>query len=227
MVEFLTDCFQGPALVASTLVCCVMAYWAMVILGAVDLDTFDFHFDLHSDVHLPDVHGPDVHSPDVHLDGGQHSPLSVGMMGLKFFNLGEVPLMVWLTFFAICTWALTMLFDRGLSNVETVEGVTALARNGGISLFLAKFMTQPLKGFFVTPEINKSEDLLGQTCIVTTSEVTTRHGQASYATDASPLVINVRTEDEQYIPHKGETVRIVDFEPERNTFIIQRVPQET
>ncbi|MEZ6148453.1 MAG: hypothetical protein R3B91_24090 [Planctomycetaceae bacterium] len=212
---------------ASTLVCCVMAYWAMVILGAVDLDTFDFHFDLHSDVHLPDVHGPDVHSPDVHLDGGQHSPLSVGMMGLKFFNLGEVPLMVWLTFFAICTWALTMLFDRGLSNVETVEGVTALARNGGISLFLAKFMTQPLKGFFVTPEINKSEDLLGQTCIVTTSEVTTRHGQASYATDASPLVINVRTEDEQYIPHKGETVRIVDFEPERNTFIIQRVPQET
>ncbi|MCA9075098.1 MAG: NfeD family protein [Planctomycetaceae bacterium] len=219
MVEFLYDCFQGPALVASTLVCCVMAYWAMVTLGAVDLDTFDIDLDFDLDA--------DIDGPDVQVDGGHHSPLSVGMVGLKFFNLGEVPLMVWMTCFAICTWALTMLFDRGMSNADTIEGLKALARNGGIALFLAKFMTQPLKGFFVTPEINKSENLLGQTCIVTTSEVNSKHGQASYATEASPLVINVRTEDDQFVAQKGETVRIVDFEPERNTFIIQRVQQET
>ncbi len=218
MVEFLTDSFQGPALVASTLVCCVMAYWAMVTLGAVDIDAIDIDFDLDTDIDGPDV---DVDT------GHHHSPLSVGMMGLRFFNLGEVPLMVWMTFFAISTWALTMLFDRGMSDADTFEGIKALARNGGIALFLAKFMTQPLKGYFVTPEISKSSDLLGNTCIVTTSEVTNKHGQASYATEASPLVINVRTEDDQHVALKGETVRIVDFEPERNTFIIQRVPQET
>ena len=154
MVEFLTDCFQGPALVASTLVCCVMAYWVMVSLGAVDLDAIDLDLDLDVDTDVADL------DADVDVSGG-HSPLSVGMMALKFFNLGQVPLMVWMSFFAIALWALTMLFDRGMDTANTIEGFKALARNGGVSLFLAKLCTQPMRGLFDTPEVSGSQDLLG------------------------------------------------------------------
>lgn len=216
MVQFVVDCFQGPALVASTLVCCVMAYWALVTLGAVDMDSLDV--DLSAPIDTPDL--------SVDVDGGSHSPMSVGMMGLRFFNLGDVPLMVWMTFFSLSVWAITMLFDRGAAG-DTASGLQVLARNGGISLFLAKLCTQPLKTLFDTPELNQSQDLLGKTCVVTTVEVTTEHGQASCATGAAPLLVNVRTDDPHYVARKGETVRIVDFEPARNTFIIQRVSQET
>ncbi len=222
-MEFLSDCLKGPALPASVLVVCVMAYWLLVIIGALDAELFDLS--LEGDAPW----GPDgdtlAGAGDADPQG--YSPLSVGMIGLRFFNLSDVPLMVWLSFFAISTWALTMLFDRPFEPTTTTEGVQALLRNGGISLFVAKFCTQPLKGFFATSEVNKAANLIGNTCVVTSGEVTSTAGQASYATPAAPLVINVRTLDAQATAHRGDTVRIVDYEPERNTFIVEHSEQET
>ncbi len=222
-MEFLTNCFQGPALPASVLVLCVIAYWLLVLLGALDMDLLDLSVDA-------DAGGGDLSSgdgPAGDLDAHGSSPLSIGMVALRFFNLGEVPLMVWLSFFAISTWALTMLFDRPFDTLSTTGGVQALLRNAGISLFVAKFCTQPLRGFFDTPDHNRAEKLIGGTCVVTTGEANSTTGQANYATPAAPLVINIRTLDAGAIATRGETVRIVDYEPELNTFLVERLTQET
>ena len=76
MTELIHVCTSWPTLVVTTLLGLVVLYWLCVILGALDFDLFDF---------------------DVDLDGQPDSFLDWGMVGLKWFNLGEVPLMVWLT----------------------------------------------------------------------------------------------------------------------------------
>jgi hypothetical protein len=149
----------------------------------------------------------------------------VGFIGLRFLNLGEVPLMVWLSFFSFSLWACTMLIDRPFDG-STNEGLIALARNAGISVIVAKLATQPLRGYFDSADPNPVEELIGQTCVVMTSEVTPDSGQASYRTNAAPLLLNVRLADGQQ-PAKGDEVLIVGYEPERNIYLVKRCEQET
>jgi hypothetical protein len=203
-VEFLNDCLHGPALPASILLGCVLLYWLSVIVGALDIDVFDF---------------------DLDLDGDVDSPTSVGLVGLRFLNIGEVPLMIWLSFFGLSLWTLTMLIDRPFSGTTT-DGLVVLLRNGGLSIVVAKLCTQPLRGFFDAADPNPAESLVGETCVVLTPEVTAEAGQASFHTSAAPLLLNVRL-SEGSSPTKGSRVLIVGYEPERNIYLVRSCEQET
>ncbi len=98
MVEFLELCFTSVNLPFTILLILVFIYWVFFIVGAVGLDSLDLDFDafdLDADVDV------DV---DAHLDahGGGHAGHSSGMFVsmLRFFNVGDIPLMIWATFFA-------------------------------------------------------------------------------------------------------------------------------
>jgi hypothetical protein len=203
-VEFLRDCFVGPAFPASVLLLCVLGYWLSVIVGALDIDVFDF---------------------DLDVDGNADSPTSVGLVGLRFLNIGEVPLMIWLSFFGLSLWTLTMLIDRPFTGTTT-DGLVVLLRNAGLSIVVAKLCTQPLRGFFDAADPNPAESLVGETCVVLTPDVTKDAGQASFQTSAAPLLLNVRL-SEGSSPIKGSRVLIVGYEPERNIYLVRSCEQET
>ncbi|HEX6984932.1 MAG TPA: hypothetical protein VF170_06125, partial [Planctomycetaceae bacterium] len=81
MWDLLDALFAAPALPGTILLGVCAAYWLLLIAGAVDLDLFDF---------------------DVDADAGAHADgTSWGMAALKFLNVNDVPLMIWLTVFAV------------------------------------------------------------------------------------------------------------------------------
>jgi hypothetical protein len=202
MTELIHVCTSWPTLAVTTLLGLVVLYWLCVILGALDFDLFDF---------------------DVDLDGHPDSFLDWGMVGLKWFNLGEVPLMVWLSAFALPAWLASVSLNRDLVDPTTPQIVAAILRDVGIGLFAAKVLTWPIKGKLKTREPNPAAELIGRFCEITTSEATAEFGQARYDTDGAPLLLNVRSVGAP-VP-KGLKAQIVDYSAEQHVYYVQPVQQ--
>lgn len=204
MSEFLQTAFSWPVLPASVLLCLVTAYWLLVILGAADADLFDIDIDFGSGV---EAHG---------------SVLDWGLAGLKWFNLSDVPLMIWLSALAIPTWLMAMSFNRELTDPTAWEIAGACVRDFGIGLVAAKILTQPLKGKLKFSEPHPSQDLIGRTVVITTSTATPEFGQARLDTgDGAPLLLNVRTPIGTII--QGREARIVDYDSETRLFFVESI----
>ena len=79
--------FADPVIQPTCIVVAVLLlYWALVALGTVELDFLDWNFEL-----------------SVDADGGL---LDVGLVPLRFLNLGTIPVMIWFTIFSDTTYEL-------------------------------------------------------------------------------------------------------------------------
>lgn len=203
-IDLVETYFQMPVLPFSGLLCLVTLYWLMVILGGIDLDLFDIDFDMDLDVDA------DV-SP---------SFTDFGLLGLKWLNIGEIPFMIWLSIVALCSWLVAMVFDRGGDAPSTQESTIAILRSLAIGIVATKVLTNPMRGKLRMKQPNTVQDLLGQTCSVVTSEVTTTFGNAvCHVDDGAPLRLNVRTLDGS-IP-KNAIVQIIDYVPETGIYYVK------
>ena len=206
MNEFLEVCTSWPALPFSILMGCVGLYWLLLVLGTIDLDMFDLDLDIDTDI--------DVNS----------SFFDWGLVGIKWFNLGDVPLMFWLSIVALTAWSITVHYDGPMPNATRSELAVVMIRNFGLGLLAAKLLTQPLKGKFKSKPPNTVREMIGRTCVVITSEVTPKHGNAlCHVSDGAPLQLNVRTV-EGAIP-KSALVEIVDFSPDTGVYFVQDTGQ--
>jgi hypothetical protein len=204
---FIEGCFSWPSYPATVFLLLVCAYWVLVMIGALDLEFLDLgflDFDLDADI-----------DTDVSI-------LQFGFVPLKWMNLGSVPTMLWVSVFSLAAWMTSRLFDSPAPHA-TFAWLTdgqSIVRDIGIALFVTKCVTQPLRGRFDPVEPNKASDLIGSTCLVSTSEVTKTFGEAEYSTDGAPLKLTVRAADEPLT--KGDKALIVDFDPEQNLYLVQR-----
>ena len=216
-------CFTGANLPASILLVLVMLYWLMLILAGLDLDFLNFDLDVDADADV------DM-GIDGSIDGDGHlsATVGIGFVVLRFFNIGRVPIMVWVSVFAITYWLLSVLLDRFLDDATQREQLLyALqygVRNFAVAVVLTKIFTQPLRGKFDPSEPNKPEDLIGKQCVVTTTDVTQSFGQAQYETEAAPLLLNVRTREKPLA--KGDVAVIVDHDAEENVYFVTRANSE-
>ena len=210
MMEFIETCFTGPIFPASVMMVLILVYGLMVALGGLNLDMFDIDIDFDA---------------DVDIDGGV---TSVGFVALKFLNIGNVPIMIWASAFGLSWWTASMVlwevFDQARYQEDFWRTALLILRNVAIGVAAAKVITQPMVKFFDHPDSYKPEDLIGQECEVTTYEVTADAGQAKFATDAAPLLIDVRSEDGPLA--KGDRALIVDFDPEEKLYFITKSDTE-
>jgi hypothetical protein len=225
MVDLLEACFTGMNIVPTSLMGLTLAYWAFVLSGTIGLDLFDFDLDLDLDGDV-DV---DVDA-DVDVPSGQlGSMMSLGVVVLRFLNIGSVPVMLWFSIFSLALWAFTMMldtiFDDPAHHENVVQGLLVLVRNGFFALLSAKAITQPLRGKFDPIEPTKPEDLIGQTCVITTTEVTDTFGQARHEMAAAPLLLNVRSTDTSLT--KEDLAVITGFDPHQQTYTVEKADQET
>ena len=207
------------------------------------LDVPDVHVDvpdLHVDV--PDVH---VDVPDVHVDipGVDMPDADVGHVGhvdvdflhglgattVRWTNFGRVPVVLWGGVFAVAFWSLSYglwhTFDSNRYDPTWLPSILLSIRNWVIAMGITKAATQPLLGYFVAPPSYDHRKLLGATCEICTSEATPEFGQAKFRTNASPLLLNVRTDG----PHiaKGTEVRIISFDKDKRIYKVTHLPTET
>jgi hypothetical protein len=200
---FIETCMSWPAYPASLLMLVICLYWILVILGALDFDGMDF---------------------DIDLDSGTDSVLGLGWVGLRSLNLGTVPLIIWMTVFGTAWWIFAAAVETGLPQDDWQTIIFAITRDVGVAVLLTKLITQPMRGKFEHKVPNPSAEMIGKTCLVTSSEVTPKFGQAEYETEASPLTLHVRS-DEPGIG-KGAIVELVSYDSENHVYHVKLTDPE-
>ncbi len=220
IVSFLERMFVGPVWPASILVCLLLAYTLVALLGIFDLD-LGVEADASPEI---DLGAPDVSGPEVHGDflGG------IGGMTVRWMNLDRLPMILWLSVFTVAFWAVSYFlwygFDVHKYSPALIPSLLLCGRNIVIASTLTKLVTEPLSRWFVPAPQYSPSTLIGEHCTVSTSEVTESFGQAKYKTDAAPLLLNIRTDGEHFA--KGARVQIVGFDADRRLYKVTAAPQE-
>ncbi len=209
MSEFI-DAILSPINFAFTvLLGCFLFYWAIVMIGAVDMDAFDVDLDIDTDV-----------------DGGAGSGgLPDTMLGVfKFLNVGEVPLMILLSVFVLMMWALGVLSHMLIGVWSVGVQLLALIPMTIVALLLTKVLTQPVRRIFARLDQDASAGsvaVLGQRCHVISVTADHRHGQAQIETGAAPIKINVKTPADGVILRRGDEAVVVTDRDDKGVYIIR------
>ena len=208
----LLDAAVSPAnIIITSLAVFVVLYWVVVIFGLIDLDTFDFDLDLDGDMDV---------DTDVDVEGG----VSVHWFNsvLSFFNLGQIPLMIFLTFWIVPTWIFSIMVNHTIGNSSFIIGLVVLLGGLFVCLFVAKILTMPFVRIF--EKLNKEEDLdqvlIGKMCTVTISTSDVKTGQATVLTKGAPHLLNVRTLSGVEM-QKGDSGLVLEYQQHNNVYLIE------
>ena len=214
MLEVLQQAILPVNLVFTVLLAMTLVYWIMVILGALDFDFLDIDFDSDIDVDA------DVDA-DMDFQGGGF------LRGiLEFFYIGEVPVMVLVSIFALSTWTISVLGNYYLNPGNSLILLAPIvAANLFISCIIVKILGVPMKKIFKSLEDdpNAAKDVMGRICTVITTEITSeRMGQGEASGKGAPILLNVIAEGD-HVFHKGDEGVIVAKNKETGVYTIAPV----
>ncbi len=178
MDSFISTLFGFPTGIMTILLGVVLLYWFLVILGALDIELFDFGADM----------------PDAGDSGG------MGMGLFSALGMAGVPVTVIVSLLVLWSWVLTAvgtdvlhsLVTQGL--VRTLLAVLVLLLSVAAAVTLSAITVRPLGRFFNAPEARRRSSLIGQVCTVTTLRVDTGFGQAQFDDGGAGLLLQVRAQ---------------------------------
>ncbi len=222
MQQFLQIALAFPTVVFTAVLLVLGLYWLLVILGALDLDTFDMsaHVNMHGHV---DAH---VHlDADVDPDGMLPGPDLIEAV-MSALGMGTVPLTVILSFLTLTAWMVSFAAVYYLAPM--IGGLTSLyAALFGVGSFVAALpvtmlIMQPFIQLFDTKgEKHGGESLIGSVCRVTTSRVDAKFGQADVDDGGAGLLLPVRCEAQNNGLSRGSKALIIDYDDEQHAYIVE------
>lgn len=216
MLDIFHAAFSWPNLPATILLLLVGMYWVVFLIGLVDFSTFDISIDTDVDIDA-DI---DVETEvDLDADGSVDGPGAFARV-LGFFNLGSVPLTVWLSFFALLFWAASMMMNHYLTDLSLIAGYALLIPIALVLAFINKFLTWPFKKLFkALNEFAKPVEMIGKICKVTLSVDGDSTGQAEVFVDGDYFKIRVKTEEKAIA--SGEQAVIYQHEKDTDIYFIE------
>ena len=234
MIEFLQECVNYVNLPATLLMIGVLLYWVMVMVGVFGMDAVDLDFDMDADVGLDADVGIDA---DVGVDGGVDGAPATSFSGssttgnegifkqvFDFFYLGEVPIVIIGTFFALALWVATIMTNHWYNQDQRLLiSLLWLIPNLIFSLVVTRISMIPFIQIFKRPppENKTREEMYGLIGRVTTSEVTDKFGQIEVKPDNEPeMILNVRTQAGEKLA-KGDAAKIVSYNHDNGTFFVE------
>jgi hypothetical protein len=205
MPELLHASFSIANVFASGLLVFVLLYWLTVIIGVLDISSLDVDLELDTD-----------------LDADGLSSLEGVNAVLAFFNLGRVPLMIFLSFFALPYWAFSVGVNYVLGTQSNWVGLLLMVPFLVFCLFVAKFLTLPFVKLFVAMQKEEAPNaaFIGQMCTVLLPANNAQIGQAAVKTKGSPVLLNVKTA-QNHLVQKGQTAVVIEYLPENNLYLIE------
>ena len=242
-MEFLQECIALVNLPYTVMLAFIVGYWLLVIVGAMDFDIFTPDVDAgldtlegsleaasaDADVHVPAHTGADLPTGDVDagdVDATQAAEVAgPGLLVslLKFFNIGEIPLMMILSIFVLTAWVVSILTNAMFSNREAMWAVVLMPVNVIFSLLVTKIVSTPLVSIYRKLDVNSGksyEDLVGKSCIVKSSTVSPTHGQVVLQTpDGAPRVLNAICKPGEQL-NRGDRALIIEHDRRRNVYDI-------
>jgi hypothetical protein len=231
----------------------VVVYWILVALGALDMNLFgevdaDLHAELHVDGHVDgDVHfdgdahvdgnmdgHPLVPGDPPHLTGDKAGGISKELIGsdssflvqaLAFLNVGQVPVMFVASVLVLCLWLGSMVANHYFTGGSVALVAALIVPNLIVSVIVTRYVTLPFRPLFraLTNERDEQVAVIGQRCVIVTSEATPEFGQAEIKTEGAPLLLNVRTMHDAHLM-RGDVAVVVRRDTERDFHFIAPLP---
>ncbi len=198
MWELFVEVFRPVNLAPTILLLLIVVYWLLVIIGAVSDELFDV--DVDGDVLSSPWHG-----------------------AFKFLHVGDVPVMVVVSFFVLFLWASTVIsnhyFNPAFSGWVVVY---LLVPNIIVSILVTKALLFPAVKLFnklSPPQSHDKANFVGRLAVVNTSEIREDFGQIALPHDGPPIVFHARCFGSR--PRKGDVVEIVEYQPVTDTFVVR------
>lgn len=205
MENLLEAIVWGGNIIPTALLIFVLIYWLIVLLGFIDIDSFDVDLDLDIDA-------------DFSVGG------SVGSLNhiLYFFNLGQVPLMLFLSFLTMSMWLLAIISTELLVFGSVFLSFILLIPNFILSLFVAKIFTQPFVKLFTVLDnhVDDNTEVIGKICTVILNTTDEKMGQAKVEGNGSVVLLNIKTRKGTNL-NKGETGLVIDYVKDKSYYIIE------
>ena len=250
MWELIQWAFSPVNVLFTGLLILVVLYWVTVILGALDIHIFDVDVSDSGghDVDVGDIgHDVDVDvgdmGHDVDAGGADHDVgAEVDHHGaeavdagpglwhsvLLFFGVGRVPMMVLVSVLVLSLWFVSMVANYYLNPGQSMLlSAPIFAANVFVSLMVLKTVSVPLRGLFklFMTDANAPRPVIGRICIVITSRVSDRLGQAEVRGKGAPIVLNCRG-DEGRVLKKGDEAIVVGLDKATGVYLIAPVELE-
>jgi uncharacterized membrane protein len=202
MTELVQAAVSPPNLLATGLLVFVLLYWLTVILGLLDFKTLDLHVE------------HDAHAAHMGVDWINHA--------LAFFNLGRVPLMVFLSFVALPLWVGSILTNYYTHNHSLLLGLLFGLPLLLASLLAAKVLTAPFVRLFASLERDQAsgQNAVGKVCTVLLPTSQQRLGQALVRAHGAALTLNVKAASATEL-RKGDTALVIDYDAHGRCYLIE------
>lgn len=136
MKELIDFAVSPPVVFYTVLLLIFLLYWFTVIIGVLDIGSFDFDVDIDADVDV-DV---DV-DVDADVDAGGGGDIALAILG--FFNFGKMPFMVLMSILSLHLWTIGILGNFYWGGTMAFS-VAFFPINLLASLVITKIITTPL-----------------------------------------------------------------------------------
>jgi len=140
-------------------------------------------------------------------------------------RLRSAPATVVLSLLVTFSWLVSVIAMQVVTRIwpalqGTLLSVSTLLIAPIVALPLTSIAVRPLASLFTPRHAMAKADLIGKTCVVRTGSVSDRFGEATLEDGGAGLVIRVRVDGDKKLS-RGEHALIVDFDRERETFLIE------
>ena len=203
--QFAETALSGELIPATSSILFIVAYWLFSLVSGIGFDAIDFDFDVDAELNAGDMF------------------MGIGLMPLRWLNLGVIPVMLWLTIFGvfwfIVSYAMRMGFDH-YTDASTTWDVTLLSlRNAAIALLPTKFLTNPMREWFRIDEFdpNSFVDMTGMTRVPVNSSKVGRVSVRQPKDNSDVILKAVTTEGEI---KSRQPVLIVGYDESRGVHIV-------
>jgi hypothetical protein len=197
MTELLSASLFGFNLLPTLLLSVIALYWITLILGVVDLDSLDIDLDT-----------------DIDADGAFHGIL-------VFFNLGEVPLMLFISLVFLSMWMIATSTKILIDYSVSMSGILIIPEFI-VSSLIVRSALLPFKKLFKSLKVSTTEvPVLENKCILLTDCKTGRIGQAEIITGGASVLINVQVLKDISMK-KGDTALVI--QKDKNVELYEIIP---
>ena len=208
-MDLFNSFIAAPVLPATCLLAVMIGWSLLAMLGTVDLELPGGDIDLDVDLDIDGSHG--VHAAD-----------GLGVLALKWLNIRDVPLVLWMAVLAVFWWVLSastwiLIDSKFIAEPGWIWSSLLIVKNLALAVPLTKLATSPMKHWFVTEQLN-AHNLVGQECEISSLEASPSFGQVKYRTEGAPLLLNVRTDGAHLA--KGTKVWITHYDAARRQYIV-------
>ncbi len=211
-MELLREALSPWNVLFTALLAALAGYWVLVILGALNVEAID------------------VDAGDADADLGADGEAAGGPLRalLAWLFIGEVPVMVLASIWVLSLWTLGVLGQHYFNPTRAiVPGLGVLAGSLFVSLLVVRVAARPLRRAYalLNKDYNNPGQVVGRICVVTTSTVSERLGQAQVTTAGAPILLNVVAEAGQVL-RKGDEAVVVTWDEGKGAYIIAPVDLE-